>query len=309
MSLLHLLLLLSLTNFFQSYFWFQEINAALWLYYFLFHLFTLPIFLKANYRSKIKKVLVVVASFYALIQYGLVVSNFIFSNPQYSSVKYGAHSSRPISLLHFTGSLNDTEDTITSSIEKNKPDVVMLYGFTQRWAANAIYLSDFPHQAIAFDETETGIGVFSKIPFTERPKTSIGEDVPPLIYGAFNNERPLHFGYLHLLPVTSQSAMSSNRKSTRRLATDIRHSPYDWLLIGDFQSTPFGRLYGGFARAARVDDALMDSATFSVAPKWFPMLGLFTDRIFVKNNASIDVDSIVSIELDNGRGLFFKLYH
>lgn len=133
----------------------------------------------------------------------------------------------------------------------------------------AVLRNHFKYRAV---EETSCIGVYSKYPLVHPRFPAYGDDLDPVLA---TEVQILPTQSLSLLVIRFPNAFSQNtwndhRITLRRISTDLRHSQKATLVIGEFASTAFGRIYESFVDAARIEDAYWGRDLVTLAAIRFP---------------------------------------
>ena len=201
---------------------------------------------------------------------------------------------------------NDATQWLDTIIKEKNPDFVGLAETDPEWIKKTILEKKYPFRVSVFDQSVWGLELFSKYPISQDAVTDLGPDVPKIINATVkvpNHESPLHIIVAHLPPPISNYRWSQALNMTRRLATEIRHSDEPWVVVGDFNSSPAGRVTRSFIHTARLHDAFWG---FGFHPTWNQdiwFLQTIIDHAFYSDSVNALSSEIFPVEGSDHRGM------
>ena len=176
---------------------------------------------------------------------------------------------------------NDQTQWVDEIIDREKPDFFIVAESDDAWVQSTNLTKRYPYRASEFDQSVWGLDLFSKFPFTKPIQTDIGVDVPGVIIASVNvpiqgsvgtlddtaavTTVPLNLVTAHIPPPVSSFRWNQARTMTRRIATPIRHASEAWIMAGDFNSSPAGRVFQSMMHTAHLKDAFYG---FGFQPTW-----------------------------------------
>jgi endonuclease/exonuclease/phosphatase (EEP) superfamily protein YafD len=210
---------------------------------------------------------------------------------------------------------NDGTEWLTEIIKTKQPQVIAIAESDLRWVEKTTLINLYPYRATVFDQSVWGLELFSKFPFEREPKTDLGPDVPGYIHArillggqdALQKTTPLNIVIFHLPPPISAYRWEQARNMSRRVATEARHSHEPWLIAGDFNSAPAGRITRSFMKAARVRDVFWGFGFQSTWNQDIWFLQTMIDRAFVNKNIFVNQAEVLPVEGSDHRGIFLEL--
>lgn len=301
---------------FRQWFFLQEALAGFHHYLLIYNAFLFLSMLRQLWSSsrKLKAFLGVLLVSIPFIRSIFFYLPYYVARPVHA-IQEGAPPTRPVSFFFANKYLrNDDTQWMSQLVEEQKPEIVALAETDSRWVERAKLQERYPYRASVFDQSVWGLELFSKYPFIGQPQTDLGPDVPGFVHATVQvqtpgqlNPQPLHLVIFHLPPPISAARWEQARNMTRRIATQVRHDKELWLVAGDFNSSPAGRVSRSFMKASRLVDAFFGfgfHATWN-QDVWF--LQTMIDRAFVSPQIKVEQASIVNVPGGDHRGLLLQL--
>jgi endonuclease/exonuclease/phosphatase (EEP) superfamily protein YafD len=301
---------------FRQWFFIQETLAGFHHYLFIYSALLCFAMLRQFWTSprKLKAFLGVLVVSIPFIRSIFFYLPYYVSRPV-QTMQEGALPTRPISFFFANKYLrNDETAWFDELLNAQMPDIVALAETDSRWVERAKLQQRYPYRASVFDQSVWGLELFSKYPFIGQPQTDLGPDVPGFIHATVNvqsadstNSQPLHLVIFHLPPPISAARWEQARNMTRRIATQARHDKDLWIVAGDFNSSPAGRVSRSFMKASRLVDAFYGHGFHTTWNQdvWF--LQTMIDRAFVSPQVKVEQANVVEIPGGDHRGLFLQL--
>ena len=178
---------------------------------------------------------------------------------------------------------SDNADALIDLVTATEPDVFAVLELTEEFAeALAALDTQYPHQVLAPELGNFGIGVYSRLP--------LGETEVLDLYGyaaidaqIVSGEAPWHFVTAHPMPpMTAELAALRNRQLTR-LAEHVADINNDRMVVGDLNVAPFSPTFAAFIEHTELHDSLRGRGLAFTWPTSFPLLGIPIDHVLLSS--------------------------
>lgn len=244
---------------------------------------------------------------YAVGEYGTALHDFEVQGPK---VHHSTASSESLSILYMNKYVGnpETEGAMNVVADKNA-DIVVILEANENWIAGTDLRSRYPYHIESLAEDGWSIAIYSRLKPIGEVRKTLGEDVNPIVMTRLivGETKEIPLVVLHLPRPLNQLNWQSARYAVRRLSTEIRHSNEPWIVIGDFNSGPFGRVYESFVNAARVDHASLGHGYFATWNALYPVLRGSIDHIFIKEGISVGRFEKVTVPGSDHWGIYTEL--
>lgn len=258
-----------------QYWWFFDLFANFRIQLFAFQLILLFGFLV------IRRPVWAIAMGAACILNGIAVRDYMLSTGSYV-----ADDGQPAEIRVLTTNVlatNENADALINLITATEPDVFAVLELTENFAQALSALDRaYPHQALAPELGNFGIGVYSRLPFTRT-------DVLDLYgYAAIDaqisdGDASWRFVTAHPMPpMTAELAALRNRQLTS-LAEHVAAIDTDYMVVGDLNMAPFSPTFAAFLARARLHDSLRGRGFHYTWPTSFPLLGIPIDHVLLSS--------------------------
>lgn len=217
-------------------------------------------------------------------------------------------TSEPLTLFYANTNLyNQDVSGVRSIVTERKPDTVVIVEASEDWIVRSGLRETYPFRHEILNRGVWGIALFSRFPLSEI-REDLGEDVPPVIIAQMevSSDYRVPIAAVHLPPPVSQDAWTMARYGARRLSTELRHASEPWIIVGDFNSGPYGRVYESFQNAARVQNAAIGFGLFQTWNAQSQILRATIDHIFVKENVLVTNFETVKVAGSDHKGLWMN---
>ncbi len=266
-----------------------EINSSLGAYYLLVHSLSL-IWLLLFFRQYSRCVLFsFTPALIGLISYYLQFTlSFLLPVTPGSNFSNDSGDRVSIYFANVCKKLGDSQK-LDQQIADLNPDIVALVETDQQWIDRLPILEQYPHSINIPRPDLFGMALFSKLPFARPGLQTVGEDLPPVIIAPLkllSGEEVLLF-VLHAMPPVSDENYEKSWILLRRVAGIVRGDAREKIIVGDFNSTPFGRLYRGL----RDNKLLPASAGSGLQRTWLvqnPLIRLKIDHMLLSRGLKVE---------------------
>jgi endonuclease/exonuclease/phosphatase (EEP) superfamily protein YafD len=184
---------------------------------------------------------------------------------------------------------NDDYAAVRRYLALHSPDVIIIEEMTNAWQNALTDLNaGYPHQLGLARSDPFGLGVWSRVPFTEAELLDLG--VPGSVHARMVLEtggHPLQIFAVHLSPPTGAAAAEQRNLQLRHLAAHLKASDLASLVVGDLNTTPFSPFFESLVNSAGLVDARRPAGFHitwptSALPVWIPIdHALITPSILV----------------------------
>ncbi len=128
--------------------------------------------------------------------------------------------------------------------QREQPDILGLVEVTPSLLRELSLKERYPYAFEHPEEGHFGLALYSKYPLGNEPVVSLGEQLPTVYINTLQvGEAELELIVFHPPPPVSGDLWMANRLLSRRLATRLRNSVGNTIILGDFNATPHSRHY------------------------------------------------------------------
>lgn len=164
---------------------------------------------------------------------------------------------------------NNQYASLAKTVQHHNPDIAIVIEVNARWQQEieAGLLSEYPHQHIISKESNFGIGIISKIPFSSVEQI-IDPDTDLISLDARfvgQSGRPFRLIATHPYPPLSQTCFRQRSKQLIALAGQLDPTE-DNVLAGDFNLTPWSPIFSEVLATGNLKDSRVG---FGVAQTWY----------------------------------------
>ena len=162
---------------------------------------------------------------------------------------------------------NRDYQSVIDLIDNEQPDFVVLIEIDRGWINGMSEL----HFVYPFRKTVThsgnfGIGIYSKIPWTDCQARDTGPDRLPTIYAEFTvNDKPFQIVGTHPFPPVGGGPANSRNQQLIEVAESMNLS-MPRILTGDFNLTPWSPWFSRVLEIAQLQDP---ATIFDITPTWY----------------------------------------
>ena len=206
------------------------------------------------------------------IQNAIQANKITSSNPRCTSLRVGSFN-----LL----SKSTSYESVRSEIQRQRLDVVLFQELTPKWNSELQkILIDYPDKIVAERLDDFGIGIYSRLPATEKAIVHlVPGDSGMAVITIEHCGKQISIGNLHTLPPASPRQWQIRNNQLMK-AADIAKADKQWIMMGDFNLTPFSNIYRQFKQVSELNDGravlgLIPSWPTFVPPLWIPIDQLF----------------------------------
>jgi endonuclease/exonuclease/phosphatase (EEP) superfamily protein YafD len=173
---------------------------------------------------------------------------------------------------------------LSEMINRDKPDVVALLEVNEDRLNKLKLETDYTYNKKLFYENHYDVSLFSKFPITDAKIESVGEDLRPHIIKKidFPNGAKINLILLHAMPPISNDAIVHNKILIRRLITMAKYTKGNYLLLGDFNATPFSSNINMITDWAEFKHAAYGLGYYNSWNAFYPISTFMIDHIFTK---------------------------
>lgn len=278
-------ILLSCCNFLPFRHFLLEVNSSLGAYYLTVHLLSLLWFIvfRKQYSGSFFRLACLLLVF-LITNYALVVTAY-WKTP---TPKTRASDFSELSIYYSNVNKNTGDPhRLNKDIVQQSPDLVALLEVDEEWLSHLSVLKDYPYSVVVPRIDLFGVALYSKIPFVDGVVDSVGSDMPPVIIAPLQTAvGEMLVLLVHAIPPLSTENFEHSWILMRRLQTLLRFEKRPILVVGDFNSTPFGRLFRGFRKSGYVPAEL----GFGISRTWnahSPFLRLKLDHMLTRGTIEI----------------------
>lgn len=196
----------------------------------------------------------------------------------------------PTSLRLYYANLNydlPPNEKVVGQIREYNPDIIALVELSEDWNEHLNLQESFPIHKLALGFGPYNMGIYSKIPLEDSKFKDLGIGMQPNLHVYLPN-LDCSMSLIHLIPPLSADSYWHNRTATRRLSTQYRHTSDCSVIVGDFNSTPYGIDYAVFDYGAKFLNAF---SGFGIPRSWnarVPFLKLPIDHVLYKGSLMVN---------------------
>lgn len=280
--LLLISLALSFLNFLPRFFWWQEANQTLWLYYIILQLLSVILIAADRNLRKLKAWRICLAILLiSLVMYSSRIVRF------YLPGKPG-EGAAPLHVLFIDESIwRDRVPVVRADLPaESSADVVITLSGSNSLVDTAPGLEAFPYMVSTMASGSQNFSLHSRSPFEGDPRTNVGKDMPPTLIARVGLiSGPVTIAAMQMLPPADSISVFINDVYVRRLGTQLRYLDGPVVLLGVMHTVPFSRVHSTFMHVSRMRNA---SKGLGLMRVWDPgvILPFFPGtHFFVKGSA------------------------
>lgn len=201
------------------------------------------------------------------------------TNSQCSEIKVGSFN-----LL----SKNGDYESVQKEIEEQKLDVILFQELTPKWEEGLkSTLVKFPDKIVDLRTDDFGSGIFSRHPILSKGKQNLVRGDAGVLTVTLNHcGKLVSIANIHTLPPASINQWRIRNQQIMRVA-DIVKSDGQWIVMGDFNLTPFSNLYSEFKSVTGLNDARTVLGLLPSWPTWIPPLWIPIDQVFYSSELEL----------------------
>lgn len=196
-------------------------------------------------------------------------------------------------------SQNKCYDAVRKLLNKEQPDVIVIEELTPIWEEELAYLrAQYPFHIAKSENSNFGIGLWSKYPFKNGSIKYLGNSDVPTITGVLKKDsKEINFIATHPVPPASSQQFDMRLSQFKALQKEIQKNDSPVLLIGDLNAVPSSPIYEILTDSTTLRDAA-NGFGFSITwPTFFLPLALRLDNCLVSEDINV-----TSYQIGNGIG-------
>jgi endonuclease/exonuclease/phosphatase (EEP) superfamily protein YafD len=177
--------------------------------------------------------------------------------------------------------------SLLESLEREKPDLILLVEYNERWGRNLAPLDEsYPYSVRIAERGPYGIALLSRRPLSETRKfrlrsTSAIDTV--VTVGA----RRFRLIGVHLRSPTSSARAAERNEQLLDLTAMARAATMPMLFLGDFNSTTFSPYLGAWLASTGLRDAARGQGWRATWPTSLPMFAIPIDHCIVSEEFAV----------------------
>lgn len=203
---------------------------------------------------------------------------------------------------------NQRFDEVLALLREENPDILVLSEFTPRWAERMAALADrYPNQILMPAPDPFGIGVYSRLPLTQRSSSLTESTTPSIVATAVVEGRELTLIATHTLPPVRLRGFEARNQQLRGLAAESIRHPGHRLIIGDLNATPWSPYFRQLERTSGLQNARRGHG---LAPTWPAKMlpwGIPIDHLLVSPDLQVDSLQALTIPGSDHRAIVSQL--
>lgn len=179
---------------------------------------------------------------------------------------------------------NRSPEALIALVESGEPDIFAVLELTEDYAEELSILRDlYPHQLLAPESGNFGIGVYSRMPFSDANVIAFG-GFAAIDVALSGTQRPWHLIAVHTMPPIGAAQAELRNQQLVSVAEYVNALAADYVVVGDLNITPFSPHFSDFIETAGLRDALRGQGFAYTWPSFFPLLGIPIDYVLVNNS-------------------------
>ena len=169
---------------------------------------------------------------------------------------------------------------VGEAIREASPDLVVLEEISAQWVDALSWLAaSHPHTCLQPRDDNFGIGLYSRLPLSEREVVRIGRaGVPSIVAQVETGQGPLRLLATHPLPPVGAERTRLRNEQLSQLPEFINANE-PWVVIGDLNTTPWNHAFRRLAANAGLLDSLRGRGFQATWPTFLPVLGIPLDHV------------------------------
>jgi endonuclease/exonuclease/phosphatase (EEP) superfamily protein YafD len=181
-----------------------------------------------------------------------------------------AHAAESASIrcmsINLLSSNNQTE-AVRKAVEEAQPQILVFLEVNSWWQneLEKDLAADYPFVHARAREDNFGISMFSKLPFSDFEVIDLGEQIPSLLATFDNDGSPFHVLAVHFLPPSRKVHTRRRDAAFEQLPIAIADLPYETLVIGDLNATPWCYPFRRLMAESKLQDSTIG---FGLQPTW-----------------------------------------
>jgi endonuclease/exonuclease/phosphatase (EEP) superfamily protein YafD len=186
-------------------------------------------------------------------------------------------------------SKNRSYAAVAKEIQEQNFDLILFQEFTDHWGEGLKEeLDKYPERVTMTRSDDFGSGIFSKFPALNKEAIRLASvDPETLVMTLVHCSAPVAIVNLHTLPPASPTQWRVRNQQLQTLAQMVSDTSKRWIVMGDFNATP----YSTFLRKFRTDSGLSDArARLGFIPSWptfMPLLWIPIDQVFYSGSLQL----------------------
>jgi endonuclease/exonuclease/phosphatase (EEP) superfamily protein YafD len=162
--------------------------------------------------------------------------------------------------------LNPNADLLLDCIHNSKPDIIAVEELNPNFESLLNEkLVDYPYRKSIVRRDPYGIGVYSRIPFSNAEIKYFSGEVPSISLHFNWKNKPIYLVATHPLPPLSPDLAFYNTEQLKAISEDVRNQKETTIVLGDFNATSWCSAFKSLEQTGR----LIDTRTgFGVQPSW-----------------------------------------
>ena len=206
------------------------------------------------------------------IQKAIEPNKLAASNPNCPEVKIGSFN-----LL----SKNSGYESVKKEIEEQRLDIILFQEFTPKWEVGLKNLLDkYPENIVVNRSDDFGLGIYSRLKISKKEIMHLVTGAPEtaLIQLDHCGEKLLLVN-MHTLPPASTKQWHLRNDQLLKAASLVNTNER-WIIMGDFNLTPFSDYYHQFRNVSKLNDARTELGLTPSWPTFVPPLWIPIDQLF-----------------------------
>jgi endonuclease/exonuclease/phosphatase (EEP) superfamily protein YafD len=163
-------------------------------------------------------------------------------------------------------------------IQARRPDVVSLVEVDQRWVDDLTAALDYPYVKVHPRSDFLGLGLLSRYPIRSYEVRDLSPGIPAATAVLDVNGSLITLTTLHVLPPVTGEWARSQSAGLEALAHEREQYGSHWVVCGDFNATPWSRVFRTFAAQAGLSAVSVGNWFRGTWPAAVPFIGLAIDH-------------------------------
>jgi endonuclease/exonuclease/phosphatase (EEP) superfamily protein YafD len=173
-------------------------------------------------------------------------------------------------------------------VEEEQPDVIGLVEVTPHWQRKLGALhARYPYHLEQPDENYAGIGLYSRLPFSDARVLQLGDTNLPAVEATLATPGgPVRILIVHPTSPVSQEYFELRNRQLSELAAYVRTAPHPLVVAGDFNLTMWNRHYRPLVDVAALHNAREGHGIAATWPAGWP-LGVPIDHVLATSDVQL----------------------
>lgn len=182
---------------------------------------------------------------------------------------------------------NERFDTLIATIERERPDLVLIVELTERWVrALETLADDFAYRELVPNDDAFGLGLLSRYPIRIASRGTLGATAAIDAY-VDGPSGPFRVLGVHLRPPTSARLAAERNGQLTELAARRAAIDGPLIVLGDFNVSPYSPYYSDWVTETGLVDTLEGRGPSATWPSFMPVLGIPIDHCLVSEHFTV----------------------